>query len=110
MQRRNYETHASEQELEQAPDPLEEDPGLVERIDCPALVAAGEEDMVDFRNAVPELAAKLPQATTTTIADCGHLAPMEAPRGVSPARPRVPRSQPIATRARRHARTGIESV
>jgi pimeloyl-ACP methyl ester carboxylesterase len=79
MQRRNYETHASEQELEQAPDPLEEDPGLVGRIDCPVLVAAGEEDMVDFRNAVPELAARLPQATTTTIADCGHLAPLEAP-------------------------------
>lgn len=79
MQRRNYERHASEQELEQAPDPLEENPGLVGRIDCPVLVAAGEEDMVDFRNAVPELAAKLPQAATTIIADCGHLAPLEAP-------------------------------
>lgn len=79
MQRRNYERHTSEQELEQAPDPLEENPDLVERIDCPVLVAAGEEDMVDFSNAIPELAAKLSQATTTTIADCGHLAPLEAP-------------------------------
>jgi pimeloyl-ACP methyl ester carboxylesterase len=41
--------------------------------------AAGEEDMVDFRNAVTELAAKLPEATTATIAGCGHLAPLEAP-------------------------------
>ena len=79
MQRRNYELHVSEQELEQAPDPLEENPGLVARIDCPVLLAAGEEDMVDFRNAVPELAAKLPQATRTTIAACGHLAPLEVP-------------------------------
>jgi len=79
MQRRNYELHASEQELEQAPDPLEENPGLVERIDCPVLAAAGEEDMVDFRNAVPELDAKLPRATTALIPDCGHLAPLEAP-------------------------------
>jgi 3-oxoadipate enol-lactonase len=79
MQRRNYEMHASGQELEQAPDPLEEDPTLLANIDCPSLLAAGEEDMVDFRNAVPELAAKLPQATTATIPECGHLAPLEAP-------------------------------
>lgn len=79
MQRRNYELHASEHELEQAPDPLEEDPDLVRMIDCPVLLAAGAEDMVDFKDAVPELAAKLPRATTTTIAGCGHLAPLEAP-------------------------------
>jgi len=79
MQHRNYELHASEQELEQAPDPLEEDSTLLEAIDCPVLLAAGEEDMVDFRNAVGELAAKLPQATTAVISECGHLAPLEAP-------------------------------
>jgi 3-oxoadipate enol-lactonase len=79
MQCRNYELHASEQELDQAPDPLEVDPGLLAAIDCPALIAAGEDDMVDFRNAVGELAARLPQPTTTLIAGCGHLAPLEAP-------------------------------
>jgi pimeloyl-ACP methyl ester carboxylesterase len=79
MQRENYERHASEQELEQAPDPLEEEPALLARIDCPALLVAGEEDMVDFRNAAGELAASLPQATTALIPGCGHLAPLEAP-------------------------------
>jgi 3-oxoadipate enol-lactonase len=79
MQRRNYELHASEQELEQAPDPLDEAPDQVRAIDCPVLLAAGEEDMVDFRDALPDLAAKLPRATTTVIAACGHLASLEAP-------------------------------
>ena len=79
MQRRNYELHGSEQELEQAPDPLEEDPALLSAITCPTLIAAGEEDMVDFKNAVGELKVGLPQATTTLIPDCGHLAPLEAP-------------------------------
>jgi pimeloyl-ACP methyl ester carboxylesterase len=79
MQRRNYELHASEQELEQAPDPLEEDPAQVAAIDCPVLVAAGEEDMVDFKNAVSELGSKLQRATTAMIPRCGHLAPLEAP-------------------------------
>jgi pimeloyl-ACP methyl ester carboxylesterase len=79
MQRRNYELHASEREPEQAPDPLEEDPGLLAMISCPVLVAAGEADMVDFNGAVGELAAKLPSAATALIGGCGHLAPLEAP-------------------------------
>ncbi|MGN6275371.1 MAG: alpha/beta fold hydrolase [Solirubrobacterales bacterium] len=79
MQRRNYELHASERELEQAADPLEEDPALLEAIDCPVLLAAGEGDMVDFKNAVRELGSKLPQATTAVIPECGHLASLEAP-------------------------------
>lgn len=79
MQRRNYELRAAGPESEFAPDPLEEDPALLARIECPALLAAGEHDLVDFRNAVDELAAALPRATTTLIPDCGHLAPLEAP-------------------------------
>lgn len=78
LQRRNYERHAGE-DAEHAPDPLEEDPGLLSAIACPVLLAAGEEDMVDFRNALPELAAQLPSATTALVPDCGHLAPLEAP-------------------------------
>jgi pimeloyl-ACP methyl ester carboxylesterase len=79
MQRRNYELHASEQELEQAPDPLEEEPTLLSRVDCPVLLAVGEDDMVDFVNAASELAPKMPSATTALIAGCGHLPPLEAP-------------------------------
>ncbi len=77
MQRENYERHAAAR-LEFAPDPLEQDPGLVEAIECPVLLAAGEGDMPDFRDAVDELAAKLPRARTARI-ECGHLAPLEAP-------------------------------
>lgn len=79
MQRRNYELKTSAQEVEFAPDPLEEDPALLTRIECPVLLAAGEHDMVDFRNAVGELATVLPRPTTTLIPACGHLAPLEAP-------------------------------
>jgi pimeloyl-ACP methyl ester carboxylesterase len=79
MQRRNYELHGSQPEAEHAPDPLEEDPGLLAAITCPTLLAAGDEDMVDFRDAVTDLAAKLPNAETTVIDGCGHLAPLEAP-------------------------------
>jgi pimeloyl-ACP methyl ester carboxylesterase len=79
MQRRNYELHASEQEPEQAPDPLEDDPSLLGGVECPVLLAAGERDMVDFKNAVRELAAQMPRSTTALIANCGHLAPLEAP-------------------------------
>jgi pimeloyl-ACP methyl ester carboxylesterase len=79
MQRENYERHGSEQEPTHATDPLEEDPGLLAAIVCPVLLAAGEEDVVDFKNAVGELGAGLPRAETTLIPDCGHLAPLEAP-------------------------------
>jgi 3-oxoadipate enol-lactonase len=79
MQRENYERHASEQGSEQADDPLEVEPARVGAIGCPVLLAVGESDMVDFRNAVTELAASLPRATTTVVAGCGHLAPLEAP-------------------------------
>lgn len=79
MQLRNYELHPSEPEREQAPDPLDEDPALLAAIDCPVLLAAGENDMVDFRSAVAELGARLPRATTAIVAGCGHLAPLEAP-------------------------------
>jgi pimeloyl-ACP methyl ester carboxylesterase len=80
MQLGNYERHRSEQEPEQAPDPLEGDPGLLAGITCPALIAAGELDLVDFRDAVDDLGAKLPEATTALISGCGHLAPLEAPQ------------------------------
>jgi pimeloyl-ACP methyl ester carboxylesterase len=79
MQRGNYEARAPEQEVKWAADFLEEDPGLLATIACPALVAAGEDDVVDFKNAIEELGASLPRAETTLIPGCGHLAPLEAP-------------------------------
>lgn len=79
MQRENYERRASQGKVEFAPDPLEDYPDLVTAIECQVLLAAGESDMVDFRNAVQELAEKMPRASTTLIAGCGHLAPLEAP-------------------------------
>jgi pimeloyl-ACP methyl ester carboxylesterase len=79
MQLGNYERHATGEEPEQAPDPLEEDPSLLAAIGCPVLLAAGEMDIADFRAAVPDLAAKLPRATTAVVAGCGHLPPLEAP-------------------------------
>lgn len=79
MQRRNYESRASEGETAWAPDPLEEDPARLAAIECPVLVAAGEDDMPDFKNAVAELAAGLARAEATMIPGCGHLAPLEAP-------------------------------
>jgi 3-oxoadipate enol-lactonase len=77
MQRENYERHAAAR-LEFAPDPLEQDPGLVEAIECAVLLVAGEEDMSDFRDAAGDLAAKMPRARSDRI-ECGHLAPLEAP-------------------------------
>lgn len=79
MQRENYALLTPEEQPNQATDPLEEDPTLLAAIDCPVLLAAGESDMIDFKNALQELAAKIPGARTALIADCGHLAPLEAP-------------------------------
>jgi 3-oxoadipate enol-lactonase len=80
MQRRNYELHAADGGPEFAPDTLEEDPSLLGAVVCPVLIAAGAGDMVDFRHAVDELGVALPQAATMLIPDCGHLAPLEAPK------------------------------
>jgi pimeloyl-ACP methyl ester carboxylesterase len=78
IQRRNYERHAGE-ESEFAPDPLEENPAMLAAIASPVLLAAGEEDMVDFKDALTVLDENLPSATTALIPNCGHLAPLEAP-------------------------------
>lgn len=79
MQRQGYERHAAGVEPEYAPDPLEEEPARLSAIGCAVLLAVGESDLVDFRRAAADLAAKLPRARTTVIAGCGHLAPLEAP-------------------------------
>lgn len=78
MQRANLRRRGSG-EVEFAEDPLEVHPARVATIDCPVLLAAGAEDLPDFRDAAAALATRLPSATATLIPDCGHLAPLEAP-------------------------------
>jgi pimeloyl-ACP methyl ester carboxylesterase len=67
-------------ETTEAPDPLEQAPGAIARIDIPALVAAGEHDMVDFRDGAEAMARAMPQARHLVIAGAGHLAPLETPQ------------------------------
>ena len=79
MQRRVYEHGAAAGPYEEPLDPLEGDPGALTRLRMPALVAAGERDMADFRDGAVALAQALPQARHVLIAGAGHLAPLEAP-------------------------------
>jgi pimeloyl-ACP methyl ester carboxylesterase len=78
MQRRAFALQASATTTP-APDPLERDPELLAGIDVPALVAAGEREMRDFRDGAELLAATLPHARHAVIAGAGHLAPLETP-------------------------------
>jgi pimeloyl-ACP methyl ester carboxylesterase len=79
MQRRAFERQAEVTEVSEAPDPVEEDPDSLTRLDIPALVAAGERDMRDFRDGAALLARTLPRARHAVIEEAGHLAPLETP-------------------------------
>lgn len=81
MQRRAFELQLSLPDDEpEPPDPLEQDPAALERIDVPALVAVGEHDMPDFLDAARDLARELPRSRPAlVIAGAGHLAPLETP-------------------------------
>jgi pimeloyl-ACP methyl ester carboxylesterase len=79
MQRRIFEVQAGIAEVAEAPDPAEEHPEQIAELDIPALVAAGEHDMPDFRDGAEQLAAALPRAQHVLIAGAGHLAPLETP-------------------------------
>ena len=79
MQRRALELQLAAGEVEEAPDPLEADPDWPARLRMPVLVAAGEHDMPDCREAVPVYAGKLPHARAELIPGAGHLAPLETP-------------------------------
>src|SRR5262249_54043757 len=48
MQRRAFELQLAAGEVEDAPDPVEEDPESLTRIDMPVLAVAGADDMPDF--------------------------------------------------------------
>lgn len=79
MQRRAFLLQAAATGAVEAPDPLERDPGAVARLDLPALVAAGERDLSDFRAGAEALAGQLPNARHVQIEGAGHLAPLETP-------------------------------
>ena len=77
MQRRALVAQTSAPEVPQAPDPLDR-VGLT-AIAVPALVAAGEHDVSDFRDGARRMADQLPNALHVEIAGAGHLAPLETP-------------------------------
>jgi pimeloyl-ACP methyl ester carboxylesterase len=79
MQRRAFTLQAQGPEPEETPDPVEEDPDALGGLDVPALVAAGERDIPDFRDGAVALAETLPQARHAVIASAGHLPPLEVP-------------------------------
>ena len=79
MQRRAYEQGTAADPLEEPPDPLEDDPSALTRLAMPALVAAGEREMPEFRDGAVALARAMPQARHALIAGAGHLAPLETP-------------------------------
>lgn len=79
MQRRAYEQQAEVEDVEEAPDPVEEDPDALTRLDVPTLVAVGDRDKPDFRRGAEVLARSLPHAHLEIIDGAGHLAPLETP-------------------------------
>ncbi len=78
MQRRAFQLQ-QDAAAPEAADPLEEDPGLQERIEVPALVVAGQYDMSDFVVGAEALASAMPHCGAAQMRGVGHLAPIEAP-------------------------------
>ena len=79
MQRRALEVQVAAGDVDEAADPLEQHPEALADLRIPVLLAVGEQDMPDFKQATQELAQVLPQARTAVIEGAGHLAPLEAP-------------------------------
>jgi pimeloyl-ACP methyl ester carboxylesterase len=80
MQRRAFATQLAAGEIPEAPDPLKADPGRLADIAVPALVAAGEHDLIDFRDGARRMAGLLPNARHCEITGAMHLAPLETPQ------------------------------
>jgi pimeloyl-ACP methyl ester carboxylesterase len=55
------------------------------RIDCPALVIAGENDVISPPDEMRSLAQAMPRASFVEVAAAGHLAPLENPAEVNAA-------------------------
>jgi pimeloyl-ACP methyl ester carboxylesterase len=79
MQRRAFELQAGEEGPPEPQDPLEEDPDAISQIEAPALLAAGEHDMSDYRDGAEAMARLMPNSRHEVIAGAGHLAPLEQP-------------------------------
>ena len=79
MRRRAIELQAGEEGPPEPQDPLEEDPAAISRIEAPALLAAGEHDMSDFRDGAEAMARLMPNSRHEVISGAGHLAPLEQP-------------------------------
>jgi pimeloyl-ACP methyl ester carboxylesterase len=79
MQRRAFELQIGSPP-EEVVDFLEERPEMLAGLDVPTLVAAGEYDMVDFRQGAERMAKAIPGARQVTIEGAGHLAPLEVPQ------------------------------
>jgi 3-oxoadipate enol-lactonase len=77
MQRRALLAQTSAPEVPEAAEPL--DQTKLAEITAPALIAAGERDMSDFRDGARRMADALPNAHHAEIAGAGHLAPLETP-------------------------------
>lgn len=80
MQRRAFEHQLDAESVgQEAPDPLEGQPGLIDGLQMPTLAAAGEHDMPDFKRGAEELASALELGRFAIIEGAGHLAPLENP-------------------------------
>ncbi len=79
MQRRSFELQAEAVEVAEAPDPLEESPGLVKRLEMPVMTVVGEADMPDFKHAAQDIAEAVRHGEMKVVRDAGHLAPLETP-------------------------------
>ena len=79
MQRRAAQLQMAAGEVEEAPDPLDRDPTLLEKLEIPVLTAAGRDDMSDFKQGAEEVARLVPRGQAIMIEGAAHLAPLEAP-------------------------------
>lgn len=80
MQRRALELQAEVEGLTEARDPVP-DLEALRRIDVPTLIAAGENDLPDFREGAEAMAEVIAGARLELIEGVGHLAPLEDPEG-----------------------------
>ena len=77
MQKRAFENAMASPEPASEPDPLEDDPELLRRVEVPALVAVGEHDLPDFHTAAWSWPTSWTEAFT--IPGARHMAPLETP-------------------------------
>jgi pimeloyl-ACP methyl ester carboxylesterase len=79
MQRRAFELQLAAGDVEDAPDPADEDPDAFAKLEMPVLAAAGANDFPDFVTGAEQLAALIPGARLEVVDGAGHLIPLEAP-------------------------------